>query len=448
MSIFFYASSETKFVIIFLLLVLFNFILAFFINKSLAVKRKIYLILGIVVNLSFLLYYKYLGFLISEILNPLLLKTGSPLIQIPSVYLPLAISFFTFHTLSYIIDVYKKTVEPEKKLRNLALYLFMFPHLIAGPIVRFTEIKDQIRMRITDLEIFRYGLTRFIIGLSKKVILADNIAEIANKVFSTQPSAMTIETAWIGLISFTLQIYLDFSAYSDMAIGLASMFGFKFPENFNYPYIASSIREFWQRWHMTLYRWFRDYVYIPLGGNRLSEIRIYINIMLVFSLTGLWHGAGWNFIIWGAIHGAALVFERSRPGIVLKLLGRPIGHIYTLLVVMIGWVFFRSNSLNYSLAFLNRLFVPNLPVNQEYSSLSFVSPESILALIAGIIISLPIYPVIVRLGKSLIKNQSDKLNYQALIFRGLYFIYFITIFIFAIFVMITQGYKTFLYFRF
>lgn len=440
MSILFYVSSEVKFVFIFLLLVLINFITSFLINKSLKTKRKQFLILAVIINLTPLFYFKYLIFMVDNILNPLLSRTNLGPITTPSIYLPLAISFFTFHTLSYLIDVYKKTIEPEKKLRDLALYLFLFPHLIAGPIVRFAELKDQIKYRIINLEDFIYGWTRFIIGLAKKVIIADNIAAVVNNVFGMQPENMSMETAWIGIIGFTLQIYLDFSAYSDMAIGLAAMFGFKFPENFNYPYIATSIRDFWQRWHMTLYRWFRDYVYIPLGGNRLSSARIYFNIMIVFALTGFWHGAGWNFILWGGIHGAGLVFERSKLGDYFRLLGKPAGHIYTLLIVIIGWVFFRSDSLSYSLEFLKRLFIPSIPVLQEYRPLSYiVNPENILALFLGILISYPIYPKIINLRR---------LIFKANMFKVISYGFLILIFLFTIFIMVASTYRTFIYFRF
>lgn len=316
-----------------------------------------YIFLSVAINLLLLVYFKYSNFFIFEV-NHLLSFTGMGNLKWTKVILPIGISFFTFHEISYIVDVYRHKREAFTSFVDYALYIAMFPQLIAGPIVRFHEISEQIKYRTETIEEFYKGVVRFCWGLSKKVILANQVAEIADAVFSMNLNSLDMKTAWLGIVAYTLQIYLDFSAYSDMAIGLGQMFGLRLPENFNRPYSAVSITDFWRRWHITLSNFFRDYVYIPLGGNRLSSARTYLNLAGVFILCGLWHGANWTFLIWGIYHGGLLILERvtglrnTRDN--LSALRR----FVTIVLVMIGWVLFRSRNLDQASAFLKTMFMP------------------------------------------------------------------------------------------
>ena len=294
-SIIFYWWGEPNFIKFILLMITVNFFFAQLISSYSRVehKAKFFLFVGVFINLIFLSYFKYYDFFFQNIffLFPQLK------FELSTSILPLAISFFIFHAISYLVDVYRKKIAPETNFLQLNLYFLLFPHLLAGPIVRFSEISKQITNRVSTLDNLSYGVIRFIIGLAKKVLIADTLAPVVDEIFATPPDGLMPTSALLGIFAYTLQIYFDFSGYSDMAIGLALIFGFKFPENFNYPYIARSLQDFWRRWHMTLSNWFRDYLYIPLGGNRCSSSRNYLNILFVFLLVRLWHGAGWNFII-------------------------------------------------------------------------------------------------------------------------------------------------------
>ena len=269
--------------------------------------------------------------------------------------MPIGISFFTFHALSYVVDVYRRHARAQRDPVKLALYIALFPQLIAGPILRFHEITGQIDSRRLSLGMFGDGVRRFIVGLAKKTLLANLLAGPADQIFTALPNQISTGAAWLGAACYTMQIYFDFSGYSDMALGLGKMFGFSFPENFNYPYISRSIREFWQRWHISLSTWFRDYLYIPIGGNRVSGPRHYFNLLVVFLLCGFWHGASWTFLFWGLYHGAFLIFERLVFARGRSMRPAAIGHLYTLLVVMVGWVFFRADNFTHALHFLERM---------------------------------------------------------------------------------------------
>ncbi len=266
---------------------------------------KAFLIVAIIINILTLLLFKYLGFMIFN-LNIILNEVGIPSLSAPDLPLPMGISFFIFQSLTYVVDIYRNQVKESHSFSEVLLYISLFPQLVAGPIVRYEEISAQIRKRNTNWNRIISGSERFIIGLAKKVILADSLATPVDAIFSLEATALTFELAWIGAITFALQIFFDFSGYSDMAIGIGHALGFDFPENFNQPYRSTSIKEFWRRWHMTLSRWFRDYVYIPLGGNKMGTGRTYLNLIIVFILTGFWHGSSWNFVIWGLIHGGFL----------------------------------------------------------------------------------------------------------------------------------------------
>jgi alginate O-acetyltransferase complex protein AlgI len=308
-----------------------------------------------VLNLTLLIYYKYSVFLYHE-LGRILSLVAVELPPIGEIPLPIGISFFTFQAISYLGEVYRREHSPAQSIVDYGMYITLFPHLIAGPIVRFSEISHEIRERKVDLDGMYEGLWRFSLGLGKKVIIANSIGTVADKIFALPSTELTTATAWTGALCYTFQIYFDFSGYSDMAIGLARMFGFYFPENFNQPYRASTVTEFWRRWHMSLSRWFRDFVYIPLGGNRHGSLRTAFNLWIVFFLCGLWHGAAWTFVIWGVYHGVLLVIERLlRNNLGFESKGI-LGNALTMLLVVIGWVFFRADGLPQAWAFLGHMF--------------------------------------------------------------------------------------------
>ena len=343
--------------------------------------RKVLLFLSVALTLSFLFYYKYAVFLITN-LNEFF-GTG---FNIPNIVLPIGISFFTFQSMSYVVDVYRREIPAQKNPLSLALYVSLFPQLIAGPIVRYADIRAQITDRRIDLELFASGVRRFIIGLAKKVLIANILGETADKIFALQYGQISVSSAWLGALCYTMQIYFDFSGYSDMAIGLGRMFGFEFLENFNLPYISRSITEFWRRWHISLSTWFRDYVYIPLGGNRKGNV--YLHLFIVFVLTGLWHGAAWNFLFWGLWHGMFLIIER--PFRVRKMnINAPafLKWGYTMLVVMLGWVLFRAESLTqayqYALTMFGIAEYGFIPFDTKY----YLDHRTVAVLVAAIFVS-------------------------------------------------------------
>ncbi len=352
-SVFFYSWGEPVYVFLMLFSAAFNYLMAIDIGREQARGEtgKKTLLFTVVINLFILCFFKYYGFLMDTI-NGIL---GTH-ITYTALALPIGISFYTFQALSYIFDVYRGNVKVQVNPLSFALYLALFPQLIAGPIVKYKDIALQLDSREITLEKFGDGTQRFIIGLAKKVILANNLGAIHAGILAMADSEVSVLTYWIGIIAYTLQIYFDFSGYSDMAIGLGKMFGFEFLENFNYPYISKTITEFWRRWHMSLSTWFREYVYIPLGGNRVSVPRHILNLLIVWSLTGLWHGASWNFVAWGLYYGVLLIIEKYFLGKYLEKLPPAAQHVYTMLIVMIGWVFFSCESLGAALDFLKIMF--------------------------------------------------------------------------------------------
>ncbi|MBQ3291151.1 MAG: MBOAT family protein [Mogibacterium sp.] len=350
-SLFFYAWGEPKFVVVLLISIICNWLLAALIDRSTSEPiRKTYLSVAVLINIGLLFVYKYLNFFVAQI-NHL----GSLDIQIREIALPIGISFFTFQALSYVIDVFRG----EKCQSNpfyVGLYISFFPQLIAGPIIRYNTIEDQILNRKESFDDFKYGTLRFVQGFSKKVLLANTMAVIADKAFSLTGGDLTVSFAWLGAIAYTLQIFFDFSGYSDMAIGLGKMFGFHFDENFNYPYISSSVTEFWRRWHISLSTWFRDYVYIPLGGNRTgSSARNYLNLFVVWLLTGIWHGANWTFIAWGLLYFVFLIIEKATQFGRFINDHKVIGHIYTLFVVIMLWVIFRADGIHQAATYIGTM---------------------------------------------------------------------------------------------
>ena len=353
-SLFFYAIGEWQFLPWLLGSTAVNYFVALGLDAWKGTRRaRVLLALGICVDLSLLLVFKYAGFLtrnLNEVLALVHLR-----VPVPRFALPLGISFFTFHKISYKIDVARGVAEVRRDPLDLLLYILLFPQLIAGPIVRYHDIAAELVRRTVTRAEFAGGVRRFVIGLGKKMLVANTVALAADRIFALPNGQLTTGVAWLGVVCYTLHIYFDFSGYSDMAIGLARMFGFHFLENFDFPYIARSITEFWRRWHVSLSRWFRDYLYIPLGGNRASPGRTYFNLVVVFFLCGLWHGASWTFVVWGLFHGGVLVIERLGLSGKVAALPRPLAHAYTLLLVMIGWVLFRAESLGQAGAFLRAM---------------------------------------------------------------------------------------------
>lgn len=437
-SLIFYAWGEPYAVILMIFSITINYMFGLLVDKSTRpVLQKTVLILSVIANLGILIIFKYSSFIIIN-LNTLL-STNLPDPQIP---LPIGISFFTFQAMSYVIDVYRKDGNVQKNYFSLALYISFFPQLIAGPIVRYKDIDNQIRNRSVNYRQMASGIQRFLIGLSKKVLISNVVGELVDNLFIVSMDYWTTGISWLVIICYTLQIYFDFSAYSDMAIGLGRMFGFEFLENFNYPYNATSIRDFWRKWHISLSTWFRDYLYIPLGGSRCATWRIYLNQLIVFFLCGLWHGSSWNFVISGLIHGLFLVLERIGLGNFVNKLWKPLQHVYTLLIVMIGWVFFRAETLSSATQMLTIMFGSGAKLS-GYNLSQYITPLLLIVIIIGVIISSG-YPT------KILDNLENKYKHTKNIhIIACFKIACLTILMILSFSSIASGaYNPFIYFRF
>ncbi len=426
-SLMFYAYGEPTYVILMILSIFFTYIYGLLINKYKS-KSKIFLTLSIFTSVGLLIYFKYTNFLISNINLWISNK-----IDFINVVLPIGISFYTFQMISYLIDVYRGDAKVQKNIFRLALYVTLFPQLIAGPIVRYTTIEEQLENRKHSLEKFAIGIRKFVIGLGKKVLIANILGELNNVFLASEDKSVLFY--WIYGISATLQIYFDFSGYSDMAIGLGKMFGFDFLENFNYPYIASSITDFWRRWHISLSSWFRDYIYIPLGGNRVSKIKWIRNILTVWLLTGIWHGAAWNFLIWGLYFAIILLIEKAFLGKILEKLPKVLSRIYVILLVMISFIIFNGES-------ANQIF-ENLQGLIGYSSIPLISLESIyyfksysIVIVVGIIGATPVM-------KNIVTNE--KISKKVIILEPLFLL---CVLILCTSYIVDGSYNPFLYFRF
>ena len=384
-SLLFYAYGEPVYVLLMIASIIINYIFGRLLGTENKKKRQWILAIAVIINIGLLVVFKYLDMMVQTI-NQL---SGSE-IPLAGLALPIGISFFTFQALSYVIDVYRREVEPQKNLWNVMLYISFFPQLIAGPIVKYHDIQEQIDNRNTDVKEIAEGLRRFIIGLSKKVLISNTMAVTADALFAAGTGELNILSAWIAAIAYMLQIYFDFSGYSDMAIGLGHMFGFRFLENFRYPYISSNIQEFWRRWHISLSTWFKEYLYIPLGGNRKGKARTCLNKMIVFFSTGLWHGANWTFVLWGLWHGVFLLFEQVCP---VKKLPKALAHIYALLVVCVGFVMFRADTFGQGMFMIGTMFS-----GWEFSSVQMailweqLTPIFLVTLVAAVIGSAPVLP--------------------------------------------------------
>ncbi|AGW12251.1 MBOAT family O-acyltransferase [Megalodesulfovibrio gigas] len=404
-------------------------------------SRKWLLGLTLAANLGLLLHYKYFNFLLANA-NELAGALGyAPLlIQEEAVHLPIGISFFTFQGMSYLLDVYRGHSAPQRNPFRVGLYISLFPQLIAGPIVRYEDVAREMEHRQVSLDGWAYGIQRFILGLGKKVLLANTLGALADQVMALPIAEMSPGIAWLGIICYTLQIYFDFSGYSDMAIGLGAMFGFKFPENFDYPYISQSIQEFWRRWHITLSTWFRDYLYIPLGGNRRGPFRTYFNLFAVFTLCGIWHGASWNFLIWGLYYSVFLILERAFLGALLKRIWRPIRHLYALVVVMVGWVFFRIEELPQALRYLQAMVGGNAADQVLHTASQYLHGELIGALVLGALFATPVANVQFR---RLCQLGQTRLAPQVIAFAMLTGVFLLSVLQAAV-----STYNPFIYFRF
>ncbi len=383
-SILFYAYGEPIYILLMLFSTGVNYCLGRLLTSRSDKKKKAVLISAVLVNLGMLGVFKYADMFI-DVLNGV---TGMN-IPLTNIQLPIGISFFTFQALSYVIDVYRNEVKAQKNYFNILLYIALFPQLIAGPIVKYHDIQEQISKRKLDIGNVAVGMRRFIIGLSKKVLISNTMAFAVDGLFDSKWDSMPMWAGWIVAISYMLQIYFDFSGYSDMAIGLGQMFGFKFLENFNYPYKATSIKEFWRRWHISLSTWFKEYLYIPLGGNRKGKLRTGINKVFVFFCTGLWHGASWTFVLWGLWHGFFLLMEEWLP---MKKIPKIITRVTTLLIVCIGFVFFRATSLEQGADIVGTMFMGwSNTVTSGHLVINYLNPIFVVAFLFGIIASVPFW---------------------------------------------------------
>lgn len=439
-SLFFYAFGEGSFILLMLGEILLDYLLALFLNRSQKRwARRTLLSIAIISNIGILGIFKYASFVCADILH---LPPDAVGIA-ADIHLPLGISFFTFQALSYVLDVYMGKVDATGSFLNVGLYVSFFPQLVAGPIVRFTDIADAINNRKESIDGFSSGVVRFLIGLSKKVLIANNMALVADaawKLIIGDRLEASVAMAWLGAISYTLQIYFDFSGYSDMAIGLGKIFGFDFPENFKHPYIATSLTEFWRRWHISLSSWFRDYVYIPLGGSRRGEARTYINLMIVWLLTGIWHGANYTFVVWGLLYGILLMMEKVLSGhnAIRKqsLIQRIAGRIYTMIVVTLAWVIFRSDSINDAVIYILGMFGRGSGKLVDRVFVAYLK-QNICFYIPAIIGCMPILESLeIKFGE---KNPIYNVAFGATVLAG---------FVISVSYIINNGYNPFIYFNF
>ena len=435
-SLFFYAWGEPVYIILMLLSILMNYYCGLDIdgkrNSPQLARRS--LIFGVAANVLVLGFFKYYG-LIMETVN------GTLPVDIPYRVLPLpiGISFYTFQALSYIVDVYRGEARAQKKFTWFAAYICMFPQLIAGPIVRYVDIEEQLRQRSFGIVKFGRGAMFFIRGLAKKVVIANSIGTVYEQVMQLPVGTVSVLTAWVGCLAYAFQIYFDFSGYSDMAVGLGKMFGFEFRRNFHYPYVSKSITEFWRRWHISLSTWFREYVYIPLGGNRCSGQRNMVNLILVWALTGLWHGAEWNFLFWGLYYGVLLILEKHVWGALMDRLPGVIQHIYTFVLVMVGWVFFFSPDLGSALDYIGMMFGMGASALADRQAVFLLTTHWLLFLLCILGSSSIGWTILRAFMESYKKGRTQRIM-SCVIYMG--------IFLVSVAFLVTETFNPFLYFRF
>lgn len=429
-SLFFYAWGEPIFVLLMLCSVLVNYIMALVIGKR--KSAKLWLALCVIFNIGMLFIFKYANFFVNNV-NGFFGLT----VNIATIRLPIGISFYTFQAMSYVIDVYRGTSKPQKNLANVLLYISFFPQLIAGPIVKYHDIDLQIQQRTETSQKTAAGLRRFTVGLLKKLLIANTMGAVADSVFALSPSGINVAVAWLGALAYSIQIYFDFSGYSDMAIGLAGLFGFELKENFLHPYISRSVKEFWRRWHVSLSTWFKEYLYIPLGGNRKGSFRTGINLAIVFLCTGFWHGAEWTFVVWGLMHGVFMLLER---GIDMdKLRPRILGNVYTLLVAVTTFTVFRATTLGQGFSMIGRMFTGFFTDNSIQAFLSEIMTPSVIVI--GIIAVIGATPLPSKAFAYLRSKWERAVDYASfgLTLAGLCV---------CMFALSSQTYNPFIYFRF
>ena len=430
-SLVFYAFGEPVYVLLMLASVAVNFvfgrILVFYKKKSVAA-------LAVALNIGLLVVYKYAAWLI-EMINMIPVVN----IPVPQITMPIGISFFTFQAISYVIDSYRSDSREKTSFWNVLLYISLFPQLIAGPIVKYNSIREQINHRTVNADKLAAGIRLFVIGLSKKMLIANTLGAAADKVFAMDAGSVDTPLAWLGAVCYTLQIYFDFSGYSNMAVGLGKAMGFDFPENFNYPYSACGIRDFWRRWHMSLTGWFREYVYIPLGGNRKGNARRIFNTMVVFLATGIWHGANLTFILWGLMHGVLMsietLFGKQTDGKKIA----PVKWLYTMFFVIIGFVIFRSDSIGYAFAYIGRMFAFVTAEGAQTVAMSLLTPVFIVTLAVSLIAMCPVVPFV----RGRIENTSARAAVNAVCYVLMFGLYFLCVLTLA-----ADSYNPFIYFRF
>lgn len=452
-SLFFYAYGEPVYILLLLASVLLNYLAVLLMKGR---RKRLMLVLAVLINLGILFTFKYLGFLVGS-LNDLF---GTDL-TVPDIRLPIGISFFTFQALSYVIDVYRGEADVEKNPFRVLLYISFFPQLIAGPIVRFRDIAAQLRDRVVRIDEAALGFRRFLFGLAKKVLIANTMAVAVDAIFESDPGNVNLLTAWIGAVAFLLQIYFDFSGYSDMAIGMGRMFGFHFRENFDFPYAATSIREFWRRWHISLSTWFREYVYIPLGGNRKGKLRTALNKLIVFFLCGLWHGARWTYVLWGLFHGAFSFLEEFVPG--LRRLPKVLGHIYAMLLVTVGFVIFRADTVGEAFGMIGKMFGGyDFGARAMSLALQQLTPFFLVMLAAGILLAGPAERIVKKLrgeqnfadfgvvsdGTATEAEAGEKVQGQSVILQTLLYFAAFLLLLWCLLRLSGGAYNPFIYFRF
>ena len=431
-SLLFYAWGEPVYIVLMLISILFNFVIgkdiAFCQESGSGKKAKVLFCFALLFNLGVLGFFKYAGF-VTDNLNALFHWS----LSLPELPLPIGISFYTFQIMSYIIDLYRGKITVQKSLLAFALYISLFPQLIAGPIVKYKDIEKQLYGREESLNHYAHGLARFTVGLAKKLVLANTLGSVYETVQAADISTVSTVSAWLGIICYTLQIYFDFSGYSDMAIGLGGMFGFQFNENFRYPYAASSVTDFWRRWHISLSSWFKEYVYIPLGGNRRKAPRVILNLMIVWLLTGLWHGAAWNFVLWGVYYGVLLIAEKYLLKKVLPHIPKLLRRLVTLFLVMMGWVLFSAASLPDALAYFKVLF--GMGGTLADSNALYLLSGNIAVILVGAFCAVPLW-------QRLTENVSPK------VLSRLKIVAYPLLLLLCMMFMISETYNPFLYFRF
>jgi len=452
----FYAWGQGGYILALLVSIFFNYLFGLWIGRlDGAVRtlcgridtRKAVLIFGLVFNLLLLTILKYANFLSMNV-NVFLSWLSLPHVQISQIYAPLGISFFTFHAISYLVDIYRGEGPVQRNPGALAIYLAAFPKVLAGPIAQYRQAAHQLDRRLITVPDLAYGIERFVTGLAKKVLLANPLGAVADAAFGLQPENLAPYSAWAGILCYTLQIYFDFSGYSDMAIGLGRMFGFEFPENFNFPYISQSVREFWRRWHISLSLWFRNYLYIPLGGNRLSQARTCLNLVFVFLLCGLWHGASWTFIIWGAWYGLFLLLERTWFGTLIERAPRALRHFYLLAVVVTGWVFFRADSMGFAITYLKSMLGVHWGSVRTGQFAIHLNNEIVTLFAVAVFFCLPVSSLLKRLYTPAPVGLASSYDFRRTGFYVSYALILSLVFFSSILSLAGGTHKAFIYFRF